>query len=75
MSADMQVFSITHLPQVASKGKQHYKVQKTEDSKGTTTGLFLLSEEQRVSELAEMLGGKEHSDSAIAHAKELLNGA
>lgn len=75
MSADMQVFSITHLPQVASKGNQHYKVQKTEGNKGTTTGLFVLSEEERVSVLAEMLGGKERSDSAIAHAKELLNGA
>lgn len=75
MSADMQVFSITHLPQVASKGNQHYKVQKTENNKGTTTGLFVLSEEERVLELAEMLGGKERSDSAIAHAKELLNGA
>lgn len=75
MSADMQVFSITHLPQVASKGNQHYKVRKTEDKQGTTTNLYVLSEEERVVELAEMLGGKEHSDSAIAHAKELLSGA
>ena len=75
MSADMQVFSITHLPQVASKGKQHYKVKKTEDNKGTRTSLYMLSNEERVVELAEMLGGKERSDSAIAHAKELLNGA
>ncbi|WP_291864207.1 DNA repair protein RecN [Maribacter sp.] len=75
MSADMQVFSITHLPQVASKGKQHYKVKKTEDNKGTRTSLYMLSNEERVEELAEMLGGKERSDSAIAHAKELLNGA
>ncbi|WP_299432610.1 DNA repair protein RecN [uncultured Maribacter sp.] len=75
MSADMQVFSITHLPQVASKGNQHYKVRKTEDKQGTTTNLYILSEEERVVELAEMLGGKEHSNSAIAHAKELLSGA
>ena len=74
MSADMQVFSITHLPQVASKGNQHYKVHKTEDTEGTTTNLYILSKEERVVELAEMLGGKEHSDSAIAHAKELLSG-
>ncbi|WP_298503262.1 DNA repair protein RecN [uncultured Maribacter sp.] len=75
MSLDMQVFSITHLPQVASKGKQHYKVKKTEDNKGTTTSLYKLSDEERVIELAEMLGGKERSDSAMVHAKELLNGA
>ncbi len=75
MSADMQVFSITHLPQVASKGDQHYKVHKTEDKQETTTNLFVLSEEDRIIELAEMLGGKEHSNSAIAHAKELLSGA
>ncbi|RKR13386.1 DNA replication and repair protein RecN [Maribacter vaceletii] len=74
MSADMQVFSITHLPQVASKGNQHYKVHKTENTQGTTTNLYMLSKEERVVELAEMLGGKEHSDSAIAHAKELLSG-
>ena len=73
MSADMQVFSITHLPQVASKGNQHYKVKKTEDAKGTSTNLYKLSTEERITELAEMIGGKERSDSAIAHAKELLN--
>ena len=73
MSTEMQVFSITHLPQVASKGNQHYKVFKTDRDTGTQTDMKRLSSEERVVEIAEMLGGKELSDSAMAHAKELLN--
>lgn len=73
MSKEMQVFSITHLPQVASKGNQHYKVFKTDRDTGTQTDMKRLSAEERVVEIAEMLGGKELSDSAMAHAKELLN--
>ena len=73
MSKEMQVFSITHLPQVASKGNQHYKVFKTDSNSVTQTDMKRLSTEERVVEIAEMLGGKELSDSAMAHAKELLN--
>ncbi len=73
MSTSMQVFSITHLPQVASKGKHHYKVFKDHNAAVTKTQLKKLTTEERVVELAEMLGGKELSDSAIAHAKQLLN--
>ncbi len=72
MSANMQVFSITHLPQVASKGLYQYKVFKEEGSATTTTHMKMLSKEERVNELAEMLGGKSLSASAVAHAKELL---
>lgn len=72
MSATMQVFSITHLPQVASKGDYHYKVFKEEEGMVTNTKMKLLSKEERIMELAEMLGGKELSDSALAHAKQLL---
>nr|WP_299485706.1 DNA repair protein RecN [uncultured Allomuricauda sp.] len=72
MSATMQVFSITHLPQVASKGKQQFKVFKEESALGTTTRMKKLNEEERISELAEMLGGKTLSESALAHAKQLL---
>ena len=72
MSQTMQIFSITHLPQVASKGEQHYKVYKEERAGVTHTNMKKLSTEERVVELAEMLGGKDLSDSAIAHAKELL---
>lgn len=73
MSAQMQVFSITHLPQVASKGNQHYKVFKKDLDTGTQTDMRKLSAQERVLEIAEMLGGKDLSDSALAHAKELLN--
>jgi len=72
MSSTMQVFSITHLPQVASKGSYHFKVYKEEGAKGTSTHIKQLSTDERVRELAEMLGGKSLSESALAHAKELL---
>ncbi|MCV6628760.1 MAG: DNA repair protein RecN [Flavobacteriaceae bacterium] len=72
MSKNMQVFSITHLPQVAAKGQQHYKVYKQEQGERTISQMKILSKEERILELAEMLGGKEISDSALAHAKELL---
>jgi DNA repair protein RecN (Recombination protein N) len=73
MSTEMQVFSITHLPQVASKGHHHFKVFKTDEEQGTRTNMKKLVHDQRVVEIAEMLGGKELSDSAMAHARELLN--
>lgn len=73
MSKTMQVFSITHLPQVASKGDHHYKVYKVEEASVTHTKMKKLDAEERVVELAEMLGGKDISDSAIAHARQLLN--
>ena len=72
MSKSMQVFSITHLPQVASKGQTQFKVYKDEASGITTTHIKQLTGEERVVELAEMLGGKSISDSALAHAKQLL---
>ena len=73
MSADLQVFSITHLPQVASKGSNHFKVFKTEGAERTMTNMKKLTDNERVVELAHMLGGKDLSDSALAHAKQLLN--
>jgi DNA repair protein RecN (Recombination protein N) len=73
MSRDLQVFSITHLPQVASKGNHHFKVFKTEGVERTMTNMKKLTDEDRVVELAHMLGGKDLSDSALAHAKQLLN--
>ncbi|WP_289040184.1 DNA repair protein RecN [uncultured Zobellia sp.] len=73
MSKSMQVFSITHLPQVASKGDHHFKVYKQEEGAVTKTNMKQLNNEERVVELAEMLGGKELSDSAMAHARQLLN--
>lgn len=73
MSENMQVFSITHLPQVASKGHAHFKVYKTEDGDTTITRMKKLSVDERVVELAEMLGGADLTDSALAHARQLLN--
>ncbi len=73
MSHSMQVFSITHLPQVAAKGHQHYKVYKTDDGAITASHLKQLSQEERVVEIAQMLGGSQITDSAVAHAKQLLN--
>ena len=73
MSQQMQVITITHLPQIAAKGNQHYKVYKEELNNTTTTSLKQLSEDERIVEIAEMLSGKNISDSALTHAKELLN--
>ena len=73
MSKTMQLVSITHLPQIASKGAQHIKVYKEDVDNSTVTGLKTLTQEERIVEIAQMIGGKEISDSALAHAKELLN--
>ncbi len=73
MSKNMQVIAITHLPQIAAKGNNHYKVYKAEVNGVTTTNLKQLTAEERVKEIAEMLSGKDISESALTHAKELLN--
>lgn len=73
MSSQMQIFAITHLPQIASKGKSHYKVFKTTNENTTISEIIQLNDEQRVLEIAEMLSGKNPSDSALTHAKALLN--
>ncbi len=72
MSTTMQVFSITHLPQIAARGNHHFKVFKEDGDGKTVTKMRKLSEEERITEIAEMLGGKELSEAAIAHAKGLL---
>ena len=73
MSKTMQVFSITHLPQIAAKGHSHFKVYKDDVNEVTQTNLVKLNHDERIVEIAQMLGGKDMSSSAIAHAKELLN--
>lgn len=73
MSLNMQVFAITHLPQIAAKGNQHYKVFKYNQGETTLSELKLLSNDERIVEIAEMLSGKNISDSALIHAKNLLN--
>ncbi|MEW7290458.1 DNA repair protein RecN [Aquimarina sp. 2304DJ70-9] len=72
MSKNLQVFSITHLPQIAANGQSQYKVYKEDIDNTTVTQLKLLSKEERVREIAEMIGGKSISDSALTHAKSLL---
>ncbi|WP_343624384.1 DNA repair protein RecN [Flavobacterium lindanitolerans] len=73
MSKTMQVFAITHLPQIAAKGNTHFKVFKSVVGDQTQSELKLLSADERVIEIAQMLSGKDISDSAINHAKALLN--
>ncbi len=73
MSKTMQVFTITHLPQIAAKGDTHFKVFKKDIDNTTTTQIVKLNTDDRIVEIAQMLGGKEMSTSAIAHAKQLLN--
>lgn len=73
MGKHMQVIAITHLPQIAAKGINHYKVYKEEINSVTTTNLKQLTTEERIVEIAEMLSGKDITASALTHAKELLN--
>lgn len=73
MSKTMQVFAITHLPQIAAKGNAHFKVSKSTVGEQTLSELKLLSKEDRIVEIAQMLSGKDISDSALNHAKALLN--
>ena len=73
MSHTMQIFAITHLPQIAAKGNAHFKVFKSTVGEDTQSELQLLNEEERVIEIAQMLSGAVVSDSALNHAKSLLN--
>lgn len=73
MSTTMQVFAITHLPQIAAKGNSHYKVAKRNQGETTISELNLLTSEERIQHIAEMLSGKDITDSALQHAKALLN--
>ncbi|MFV8361372.1 DNA repair protein RecN [Flavobacterium sp. LS1P3] len=73
MSQEMQIFAITHLPQIAAKGNAHFKVFKSTVGEDTLSELKLLNGEERVVEIAQMLSGTVVSDSALNHAKALLN--
>lgn len=70
--AERQVISITHLPQIAAMGSHHYRVSKEETAQGTTSSMHLLSDEERVREIAQMVSGSDVSEAAIANAKALL---
>lgn len=73
MSEDMQVITITHLPQIAARGKQHYKVYKDESGEQAQTFIRRLSAADRVVELAKMLSGEQVTDAALAQAEALIN--
>ena len=67
-----QVISITHLPQIAAIGATHYKVSKEETAQGTISHMQMLTEQERIEEIAQMLSGSDISEAAIANAKTLL---
>ena len=71
-SNDRQVISITHLPQIAALGTTHYKVTKEEGAEGTISRMTMLSDEDRVREIAQMLSGSEITQAAMDNARELL---
>ena len=73
MSMTMQMINITHLPQIAAVGNQHIKIYKEDINNITKTSISILNERERINEIAEMIGGKNKSISAINQAKELLN--
>ena len=73
MSEDMQVITITHLPQIAARGKQHYKVYKDESGEQAQTFIRRLSAADRVVELAKMLSGEQVTEAALAQAEALIN--
>jgi DNA repair protein RecN (Recombination protein N) len=69
---DRQVISITHLPQIAALGATHYKVSKEETSEGTISHMKMLTNEERIKEIAQMLSGSNITEAAISNAKALL---
>lgn len=70
-----QVFCVTHLPQVASQAHQHYQVSKTKTDSSTSTDVRPLSDQQRLEEIARMLGGMTITEQTRAHAQEMIDGA
>lgn len=72
LAENMQVISITHLPQIASQGNSHFKVYKEDKGNKTKSNIVLMNEEDRVLEIAQMLSGANPEDTAIQHAKEML---
>ncbi len=72
LGADAQIICVTHLPQVAAQGHHHYVVVKATSSDGATTTMEMLNEEQKVDEIARMLGGIEKTDQSLAHAESMI---
>jgi DNA repair protein RecN (Recombination protein N) len=72
MGASMQVIAITHLPQIAGMGQQHYKVVKELRHESTFTNILSLNNEERLNEVARLLSGDEISEAALANARTML---
>ena len=70
-----QVMCVTHLPQVASLADQHFRISKVTDGKSTRTQVKALGKDERIEELARMLGGVEITNKTLEHAAEMLAGA
>ena len=75
LGVDRQVLAVTHLPQVAACAHHHLKVSKQKNPEGTTSTVFLLQQDQRVDEIARMLGGERTTKTTLAHAFEMLSTA
>lgn len=75
LGSNRQVLCVTHLPQVASLAHQHLRISKVTDGKATRTGIAELDKQERVEELARMLGGVEITQTTLDHAAEMLAGA
>lgn len=73
LGSDRQVLAVTHLPQVAACAHHHLKVAKRKNPTGTTSTVQAIQEEQRVAEIARMLGGERSTATTLAHAREMLN--
>jgi len=73
LSKYVQTFSITHIPQIAAMGSSHYKIYKYDEDNITKTTIIKLAEEERIVEIAKMLEGSSISESAVNHAKRLMN--
>jgi DNA repair protein RecN (Recombination protein N) len=73
MGAKIQVISITHLPQIAARGTNHYHVSKSSSGDKTTTQIKMLSKDERITELAKMISGEELTNAAKENAAHLLN--
>lgn len=72
IAAQRQVLCVTHLPQVASQGRHHYRVMKLTDGLSSRTQVRRLRDEERIEELSRMLGGLEITDAAREHAKDMI---
>ena len=75
LGRDRQVLAVTHLPQVAACANHHLKVAKNKSAQGTTSTVLVVQQDERVAEIARMLGGERATETTLAHAREMLGTA